>query len=159
MAKTSVTLDTSRGVDPFVTPTGASKRTRVRAFRQILKAMLTGERQDHPSITYGTALATGTLTIASGSGTVGGTINGVGVTVTWGTSDTATAAALATAINASGNALVANHVTATSAAGVVTLSAKKKGAAGNAITLAASGTGVTASGARLTGGTESTMTF
>src|SRR5687768_7319076 len=58
------------------------------------------------------AKATGTLTIASGSGSVGGSINGVSVTVTWATSDTATAAALATAINASVNALVSGVVTA-----------------------------------------------
>lgn len=102
----------------------------------------------------GTAVAaSGTLTLASSSGTVGGSINGVSVTVAWGTSDTATATALAAAINASVNALVAGHVTATSLNGVVTVTAANKGIVGNAITLAASGTNVTASGARLTGGT------
>lgn len=103
--------------------------------------------------------ATGTLTLSTASGTVGGVINGVTVTVTWGTSDTATAAAIAAAINASGNALVSNHVTATSALGVVTLTAKQPGHGGNAVTLAASGTGVTASGARLTGGTHTLTTY
>jgi len=100
--------------------------------------------------------ASGTLTMASSSGTVGGSINGVAITVTWATSDTLSAAALATAINASANALVAGHVTATSALGVVTITARNKGVTGNAITLAASGTNVTASGARLAGGTAAT---
>jgi phage tail sheath gpL-like len=89
---------------------------------------------------------------------VGGSINGVAVTVTWATSDTATATALAAAINASANALV-SLVTASSAAGVVTLTADHAGLPGNAYTLAASGTGVTASGARLTGGASTVYTF
>ena len=100
--------------------------------------------------------ATGTVTLSSGSGTVGATINGVSVTVTWATSDTASAAALAAAINNSANALVNQHVTATSALGVVTITHRLKSAAGNAVTLAASGTGATASGARLTGGVTAT---
>lgn len=101
------------------------------------------------------AQASGTLTISSGSGTVGGSINGVAITVTWGTSDTATAAALAAAINASTNALVKGIVTAKAASGVVTITSVDATKTANAITLAASGTGVTASGARLTGGAGS----
>src|SRR5512133_2511694 len=96
------------------------------------------------------AQATGTLTMASSSGTVGGTIAGTAVTVTWATSDTLSAAALATAINA--NATVNKLVRATSALGVVTLTALAAGIVGNQITLVASGTNVTASGAKLTGG-------
>lgn len=103
----------------------------------------------------GTA-ASGTITMASSSGTVGAIINGVTVSVTWATSDTASSAALAAAINASANALVAPFVTATSALGVTTITAKNKGTQGNAITLAATGTNVTASGARLTGGVDGT---
>lgn len=98
--------------------------------------------------------ASGTLTIASGSGSVGGTINGTSVTVTWATSDTASAAALAVAINAAAG--LVGYVTATSALGVVTITAADSGLLGNAITLVASGTGVTASGARLTAGTNGT---
>lgn len=94
--------------------------------------------------------ATGTLTMASSSGTVGGTIGGTAVTVTWGTSDTLSAAALATAINA--NATVSKWVSATSALGVVTLTAVEKSALGNNVTLVASGSNVSASGAKLTGG-------
>ncbi len=96
--------------------------------------------------------ASGTVTISSGSGTITATINGVGTSVTWGTSDTATATALAAAINAATNDLVEFHVSASSSAGVVTITAKAPGQWGNAITLAATGTGATASGARLTGG-------
>lgn len=104
------------------------------------------------------AKATGTVTMASSSGTVGAIINGVTVSVTWATSDTVSAALLATAINASVNALVAGFVTATSALGVVTLTATQAGISGNAITLAATGTNVTASGARLTAGAETLVT-
>jgi len=96
--------------------------------------------------------ASGTVTISGGSGTITATINGVGTAVSWGTSDTATATALAAAINAATNDLVEFHVSATSAAGVVTITAKAPGQWGNAVTLAASGTGATASGARLASG-------
>jgi phage tail sheath gpL-like len=87
--------------------------------------------------------ASGTLTISSGTGAVGGTIGGTAKTVTWATSDTASAAALATAINA--DTTINKLVTATSAAGVVTLAANVPGEVGNKILLVASGTGVTAS--------------
>lgn len=100
--------------------------------------------------------ASGTVTISSGSGSIAAVINGVSTAVTWGTSDTATAAALAAAINASANALVNGHVTATSALGVVTITAINPGVTGNAITLSATGTGATASGARLTSGAAAT---
>lgn len=100
--------------------------------------------------------ASGTVTISGGSGSIAAIINGVTISVTWATSDTNTASLLAAAINASANALVAPFVSATSLLGVVTITADNKGVAGNAITLAASGTGATASGARLTGGAEST---
>lgn len=100
--------------------------------------------------------ASGTVTLAGAAGTVGATINGVSVTTAFATSDTVTAAALAAAINNSANALVNQHVTATSALGVVTITHKLKSAAGNADTLAATGTGATASGARLTGGVTAT---
>lgn len=94
-------------------------------------------------------VATGTLTISGGAGTVGGVINGVSVTVTWGTSDTATATALVTAINAKPGL----PVMASSSAGVVTIYAMGGGGTGGggSITLVASGTGVTASGATLSG--------
>jgi len=97
------------------------------------------------------AYASGTLTIAGGTGTVGGTIGGKAVTVIWATSDTATATALAAAINADTTAN--QFVSASAAAGVVTITAIMPGTIGNGLTLVASGPGVTASGARLAGGT------
>lgn len=99
------------------------------------------------------ARATGTVTMATASGTITMVINGVtAVNRAWATSDTATATAAAADINSSTDARVQGLVYATSAAGVVTISAVAGGLQGNAITLAATGTNTTASGARLTGG-------
>lgn len=107
----------------------------------------------------GTGVARSGATLSGGTNnSVTATINGVGVTASaTDLTDTAAAAALAVAINASANALVNKFVTATSALGVVTLTAIPVGSAGNAVTLAASGTGATASGARLTGGVDATL--
>lgn len=96
--------------------------------------------------------ASGTVTISSGSGSIAAVINGVSISVTWATSDNNTASLLAAAINASANALVAGLVTASAATNVVTITAVEKAVCGNAMTLSATGTGATASGARLTGG-------
>lgn len=75
-------------------------------------------------------------------------------------SDTVNAASLVTAIGASSTSLVSGHVTAANVAGVVTLTAKELGLAGNAITLASSNGGrLAVSGARLTGGTETLIPF
>jgi phage tail sheath gpL-like len=136
------------------------KRRTLEELAMHFEALAGGSRQGSVSIltnggSNGTA-ATGTITMASSSGTVGAIINGVTVSVTWATSDTASSAALAAAINASVNALVQPFVSATSALGVTTLTAKNKGTQGNAVTLAATGTNVTASGARLTGGVDGT---
>jgi hypothetical protein len=97
--------------------------------------------------------ATGTVTISAGSGVITAIINGVSVSVTWGTSDTATATALAAAINAT----VGLPAIAYSAAGVVTVVATLAGTgstntAGNSIPLDATGTGVTKSGIVLSNG-------
>lgn len=106
----------------------------------------------------GPVAATGTVTISSGNGTVSITINGVAFSRSWATSDTATAAAFVTQISASTNALISGVVVATSAAGVVTLTATGSaiGVPGNFITTTAAGTGMTADQARLTGGTDGT---
>ncbi len=76
-----------------------------------------------------------------------------------GASATATALALANAINASTTALVSGVVKATPAAGIVTISSLLSGQAGNAVTIAKgtdAGSVNTASGARLTGGAAPT---
>lgn len=99
-------------------------------------------------------------TVVSGAdgGTYRTTINGVNVDAT-GTNgnDTATAASIVVAINGSTSALVRGHVTATSSSGTVTLTAVRGGHLGNAITVSVTGTGYTATGARLTGGTVPTV--
>lgn len=108
---------------------------------------------------YEGAQASGTITI---SGADGGTYEAIinGVTVSWtGTNgnDTTTAASGVTAIQASTNALVRGHVTATNSSGVITVTAVRGGHLGNAVTLAATGTGATASGARLASGALPTV--
>lgn len=101
------------------------------------------------------AAASGTVTFATASGTTDTVINGVTFQTTTGT-DAERATALAAAINASASAMVQNVVTATAVNGVVTIAADVKGKSGNWITLAVSGTGITASGNRLTGGSDDT---
>lgn len=106
--------------------------------------------------------ASGTLTLASVVATNSCSINGVTFTAVAsgatgnqfnvGGNDTITAANLAAAINASATALVTGVVTATSSGAVVTVTAHEMGLTGNCILLAG-GTNITASGARLTGGT------
>ncbi len=91
------------------------------------------------------ATQSSTLTIATGSGTISAIINGVTTSVTWATSDASTAAALAAAINASASGAT---VVATSASGVVTVTAR---VAYTPFTFSASGTGATA--ATTAGGT------
>lgn len=78
-----------------------------------------------------------------------------------GASVTETASNLAAAINAGAGAgtaygtgtVVNSDVTATSALGVVTITARISGTAGNSVTLAKDGTDITVSGANLSGGT------
>lgn len=134
------------------------KRENLMAIARQLRAVASG----HKPVVYSVDVrsvavpASGTISVAGADGgTYTATINGVAITVT-GTSgnNTATATSIAAAINASTNALVQNIVTASSSAGVVTITAVVPGVLGNCITLAASGTGATASGARLTGGSE-----
>lgn len=106
----------------------------------------------------GLASSDAQLAVSAATLTGGGTVaNNV---FDFGGSDTETAADLARAINASSTSLVSGHVAASSAAAVVTLTARNSGLAGNAITLASSGSTVAVSGSgRLTGGTETTATF
>ena len=148
-----VNVSGADGDDPIIS---TQKRENLLAIARQLRAVASGHKPVIYNIDVRDAavLATGTVTLSGGSGTITATINGVAIAITWATSDTNSAALLAAAINASTNALVKNIVTATSAAGVVTISAVVPGVVGNCVTLAASGPGATASGARLTGGTE-----
>lgn len=158
MASTVFVINHTSPLDPGGTASPTrGRRELLRLFINFLRGVLQGAKIATSFDIYpdgATAVAaSGTITMASSSGTVGCIINGVTITVTWATSDTVSAALLVAAINASTNALVQYHVTASSVAGVTTITALKKGISGNTITLAASGTNVTASGARLTGGT------
>lgn len=68
-----------------------------------------------------------TLLLSGGSGAVGGIINGVTVTATWASSDINSAGLIATAINASSNALVQGFVRASNVAASVTLATMTAG--------------------------------
>jgi hypothetical protein len=94
--------------------------------------------------------ATGTITLSSAAGAVGATIDGTLVTATAAGGDANTAALVAAAINA--NATTKTKVYATATGAVVTLRAMQPGVNGNKVTLVASGTGATVSGATLTAG-------
>jgi phage tail sheath gpL-like len=116
------------------------------------------------SISSGTlAAASGTVTCASVQAGDTVTINGVTVTAHASTTDASTFAIgasntacgdnLVTCLGLSASALVAGIVSASNAAGVVTITALHKGVMGNCVTLASSnGTRLAVSGARLTSG-------
>lgn len=111
--------------------------------------------------------ASGTLTFSS-AGTAGDTFTINGVTFTavasgatndqWvvGASASASASAAASAINASTSPLISGYVTASASSGVITITASQKGIPGNCITISGGQADITASGARLTGGTNTT---
>jgi phage tail sheath gpL-like len=106
--------------------------------------------------------ASGTFTCVSVIATDAVKINGVTFTCVAsgatgnqfnvGLSNTATAASMAAAINASVTALVAGYVTATSALGVVTITSAFYGLAGNQTLIESLDSTITASGVALTGG-------
>jgi hypothetical protein len=154
MSTISLTVE-APGQPNILTKAGTGRRQKLVTICKKLIGIAGGEvRGRLTRIHIGTAKASGTLTLSSASGAVGGVINGVTITVTAAGGDTATAALIAAAINASSNALVKDVVVATSSAAVVTITTFASGALGNSVTLAASGTGVTASGTRLAGGTS-----
>jgi len=106
--------------------------------------------------------ATATWTLASVIATDACTIGGVTFTFTStpsaetdvevdGADDTADAAALAAAVNA--HSTIGGQVTATSALGVVTITAKEAGVSGNLIAISDADSTITTSSAYLTGGT------
>lgn len=119
------------------------------------------------AVTYGTAGNAYTLTKTGGPITVTGSgflASGAAPTGDqwdYGDTDTQGAASLAACIVRSATALIANHVTATSALGVVTVTAKRKDTSGNAVTIAKTGAPLTIAGgaARLSGGTETTVSL
>ncbi len=109
------------------------------------------------------AKATGTFTVATGSGTLTAIINGKSIAITATGVDATDAAAMATAILASEAVGVRGVVTATSALGVVTVTALAAGTGntaktGNGITTTATGTNFTAGQTVLAGGLEAVST-
>lgn len=159
MAKGRTVVEFIHPQDDITFPSGSSRGRILAVVTNKIAAFVGGLFRPTSSVLVGQggARATGTLTFSSASGTVGGSINGVSVTVTAAGGDTNTAALWVAAVAASTNPLVQGVVTASNVAGVATVQAVQYGTTGNAITLAASGTGVTASGARLTGGTSATF--
>jgi hypothetical protein len=159
MSKLNLALDTS-DTALFIS---SLKNVTANNLEQLFKSLSGGARLKTTTLSANMTpvAATGTLAVddATVNGTVGGVINGVTITVA-SASDTGyvVAQAIATAINASSNALVQNLVTAaasnpTGDDGLVTITANiKYGLAGNCMTLSASGTGITASGTRLGAG-------
>lgn len=133
----------------------ADKRKMLRSWVRYLLAIIGGYKNASVATCMAEAsgvAASGTYTVSSGSGTLTAIVNGQPIAVTWATSDTNSAALMAAAMNASATAVHAGIISATSALGVVTISATEKSKLGNAITTTATGTGFSAGQARLTGG-------
>jgi len=99
-------------------------------------------------------LAVSAATLASGATVASNQFDFTGT-------NTQTAACLVAALAASATSLVSGHVVGSNVAGVVTISAKKKGLLGNAITIASSGAtlAITGSVSRLAGGTETAVNY
>lgn len=120
------------------------------------QARLTGGTDGTAQVTA--VKASGTFTVATGSGTLTALINGQSIAVTATGVDADDAVLMATAILASEAVGVRGVVTATSALGVVTVTALASGTPGNGITTTATGTGFTAGQTKLSGGLEPVST-
>lgn len=129
-----------------------------------MKGVVSGMNGGVVTVLAGAVKASGTATLVSVVATDSITIAGTTLTAVAsgatsaqfnvGANDTATAANLAAAINA--NTALQGIVDATSALGVVTITAAKPGKLGNLIAVTKTGSTITLSGAALTGGTEGT---
>lgn len=165
----SIDISTGDHAQPL---TSGKPRDSLLKLAKTLLALASGHRPGSTTITVrntGVA-ATGTVTCAAAAAADTVTINGVAFTAVAGAAganqfsidgtDTADAAALAAAINASSTAGISGIVSATSDGAVVTVSCMVPGKVGNAITLASSsGVTLAVSGAKLTGGSESRFTY
>lgn len=133
-----------------------------------MTGLIGGNQAATVSVTVGRLFSAGTLTFSSVVATNTFSVNGVTFTAiasgatgnqfNVGVSDTLTAANAAAAVNASVTALIPGYVTASSALGVLTITASQSGTMGNAITIASGSGTIVASGARLTGGSNGTVT-
>lgn len=111
--------------------------------------------QASATATIVTAVATDSITIngVAFAGVASGPTGNQWIVGSGGTADADSATALAAAINAATTAKIAGYVTATAAAGVVTIKAIQPGLAGNMFTLTKNGTPITVTGSGfLTGG-------
>lgn len=158
MALFSLVFDTGRLESPIVEKKLDTADNLINLGRQLAAGM-----QDPITLKAGNAQATGQVVFSTSSGELTIAINGVDFVASTGGGDTANAAAMAVLINASTDPLIAGVVTATSEAdgadANLDITAVRPGLSGNYITLAASGTGVTAGSARLEGGTETLFTY
>lgn len=128
-----------------------------------VKDIISGTRPGAIKTRVNAVQASGTITLSSHVATNTVTVNGITFTCVAsgatgnqynvGGTDTLTAVALAAALNA--NTTLDGMVVATSSNAVVTITALDPGEIGNALTIAISANG-TASGARLSGGTNGT---
>lgn len=137
MPVTALYLRHRRPQDYGVTPgTSTINRRGRELFRRFMKvamgALSDADADSEYSFVYGgstePAFANSGLAIATGSGAVGVTINGVAVTATWATSDTNSCGLVAAAINASTNALVQGFMTANNLTATLTLTSVPAGA-------------------------------
>lgn len=117
---------------PLPAPTGTRKNSALlRQYANWLVSALAGTAKvqgfEAMQNTAAAKRAAALLVYSSGSGTVGITLNGVGVTVTWGTSDIASMTATVAAVNASSNALVQYLVEASNTRGTITLASVAAG--------------------------------
>jgi phage tail sheath gpL-like len=142
--------------DDFGEPAGDARLQLVK-LRNVIDRILAGPIETISVLITADAAAavqaSGTVTLEDGVAT-GDIVTTVGVTaktVTYATSVTATATAIAAAINA--DTTINKFASATSAAGVVTITAHTPGHGGNGIALSVTGTGATASDTTLLGGT------
>lgn len=125
------------------------------------RSLIGGARSAKVIVNVNAVKATGTITLSAHVATDTVTVNGITFTCVAsgatgnqynvGADDTATAVALAAALNA--NTTLDGMIVATSALGVVTLTALHPGELGNAVTLAISAHG-SVSAARMAGGTN-----
>lgn len=167
MSTLSLIIKTTKNPDDFKASSSPLKN--LSKIENLIKGMKAGSQLGSVAIHSSSsdpAYATGTVTLASAVATNTVTIGKTVFTFTStptsntatavdvevdGADDTADAAALAAAINA--NTLgAATIVSATSALGVVTLTALVSGVTGNYIALAKSGAPITVSGTYMTGG-------
>lgn len=159
MAQTSITLTHSRASD-YQGKASMTARDAAHRFERLLSGCVGGSYPGATGFSVAQTPASGTVTFSASDGVITITINGVAVAedVT-GFDDAEAAEIFVGSINGESNPLIEGMVTASSSGGVLAITAAYPGVAGNTTTLAATGTGVTASGARLTGGVSISYTF